>query len=940
MTEDIAKTLTDRFGLPTFRQGQGEAILGALAGRDQLVVMPTGAGKSLVYQLASLHLPGVTLVVSPLIALMKDQVDVLTRRGIAATFINSAIGQAEQDRRLAELAKSTYRMLYVAPERLRSVRFLQALRHVQVSLLAVDEAHCVSEWGHDFRPDYLHLGQARLQMGSPTTAALTATATPRVQDDIVKLLGIASAERMITGFNRPNLTFEVHYTSAEGDKLSALMGLLSELNDGGAIIYTGTRRDAAQVAAFVRETVGMHAEHYHAGLAADRRTWVQDAYLSGQLPVVAATNAFGMGIDRPDVRQVIHFSMPGTLEAYYQEAGRAGRDGRPARAALLYAPEDRSLQEFFIEQGSPSMQEAQELHRAISALGSGNVWTTLDDLSLSMGSGSVKLKLAMAQLEQAGTLRHLGDDGVRMLIHASRWRPDAMVEIQGRAEARRQYRLRQLAQMIAYAESNACRRRILLDHFGDRGPATAERCCDNCLTRQRIPVQAREAGDVAALPLAARAGLIILDTVRRIPHAVGRTKIASILSGSRAKSVTSYGYDKLVYYGKLGGVTQDSIRGLIDQLVAQGYLKVVGGRMPVVRLTPRGEAALAERAPVPIELPRDAARKIARARRRHAEGRSPKEDGPTVSVTAHLLAYGTSPEEIAAQRGLKLWTIFGHIATLIEQGRVPLDAMVPEEIAAVVRRAIAEVGDAQRLAPIKERLPAEITYGQVRCVVADWRRQHPVAESKAPPARAPASTRPPSVPSAADRIRAFLAGAHPQQLDGPWATGWALGFHSRFAGAAWQRTDVGELAYRLKYQADRSAIEPLVERALALIQSHRELADADALVPMPPSTPRELDPVQSWAEGLGQALGKPILSALVKQRRTQPQKEMHTMAQKRDNVSGAYRVRAEARGRRLLVLDDLYDSGATLQEVTRALTQAGALRVSVLTMTRTIHDDA
>ncbi len=332
---DLAAALRTYFGFQTFRPGQEEAIGCLLAGQHTLVVMPTGAGKSLIYQLASLHHPGLTLVISPLIALMKDQVDGLTRRGIPATYVNSTLTADEQTRRLDALGRNAYRLVYVSPERLRNVAFGDALRRTTVGLLAVDEAHCISQWGHDFRPDYLHIAAARDALGQPLTAALTATATPQVQGDIIRLLGLPSVRNIVTGFNRPNLTFEVRYTAEPAAKLAALQELLSGLDGGAVIVYVGTRRDAEEVADFVREICWLRVESYHAGLDAETRTRVQNAFLNPRtrtdLQVVVATNAFGMGIDRPDVRLVAHFAMPGTLEAYYQEAGRA-------RAAMACPP--------------------------------------------------------------------------------------------------------------------------------------------------------------------------------------------------------------------------------------------------------------------------------------------------------------------------------------------------------------------------------------------------------------------------------------------------------------------------------------------------------------------------------------------------------------------------------------------------------------------------
>lgn len=972
MTREITATLRNHFGLTTFRPGQAEAIGHLLAGRHTLVVMPTGAGKSLIYQLASFHRPGITLVLSPLIALMKDQVDHLTNRSIPATCINSTVPRQEQTRRLRALAAGAFRLAYVAPERLRSVPFRRALQRVTVGLLAVDEAHCISQWGHDFRPDYLHIAAARGLMGDgdPLTVALTATAPPEVQDDIVDALGLASAERVITGFNRPNLTFEVCYTADLPAKLRALRDLLAGLGPGGAIVYVGTRRDAEEVAEFVGEVVGLEARHYHAGLDGEMRAEVQEAFLSGDLPVVVATNAFGMGIDRADVRLVVHYTMPGRLETYYQEAGRAGRDGEPARAVLLYAPQDRALQEWFIENSAPTAAEMNALYRALQATlrapGQDVVATTTEELLLDTGLPEVKMRVGLAQLERAGVVRHLGDEGVRMLLRPGRWDHRAIERTIADAETRRRRRRDQLGAMVTYAESNGCRRRILLAHFGDRGAAESARCCDNCLA-QSSPVTMRPGGDPAQLSQSERAALIILDALRRLKWEIGQEKLSQILKGSRAKAMRQLGYDQHPYYGGLEVFTLAEIRGMIQQLIEQGYVKMIGGDRPVLRLTPQGKGALQARASIPLRLLRKASpRNVARKR-------AEREAGGTVALTEQLFAQGHSPAEIAAQRGLTVSTIYNHLAHLIGEGVLPLAAVVPDPIVAQVHRAIAGVGDVSKLAPIKVCLPATISYGQIRCVVTAWeqeREQAPASpdRNRDGPAEATGPTgsgekkgegTPRPVPGAGatfeesarlgeeepddvadDAVAAFLARPHPRPLDGPWEAGWALGFHSRFSGGNWQRSPVGELAYRLKYQGDVSTLAPLVEQALALCADHGELASVDALVPVPPSVVRPFDPVRAWADALGRRLGRPVWPALVRTRPTAPQKEMTTRAQKRTNVAGAFAVQGEVQGKDLLVLDDLYDSGATLEEVTRVLRQAGAARVFVLTLTKTIHTDA
>jgi len=344
-----------RFGLQEFRKGQQEVISHVIAGHDCLCVMPTGGGKSLCYQLPSLVRSGLTIVVSPLIALMQDQVDALVKRGISATLINSTLSPAEQNQRLEHVAGGHYSLVYVAPERLRNPKFLDAIRSTPIQLLAVDEAHCISEWGHDFRPDYHRLGRFREALGDVQTIALTATATPRVRQDIVDSLKLRVAKHFITGFARDNLYFGSVQCMGDREKDKQLMEFLSN-QQGTGIIYAATRKRCEALVEQIAKEVKVSVGAYHAGLMPDQRKLVQDQFMRDQLKVIVATNAFGMGIDKSDLRYVIHYNMPGTLEAYYQEAGRAGRDGLLSQCVLLYSSQDRYVQEFFIENANPPRQ--------------------------------------------------------------------------------------------------------------------------------------------------------------------------------------------------------------------------------------------------------------------------------------------------------------------------------------------------------------------------------------------------------------------------------------------------------------------------------------------------------------------------------------------------------------------------------------------------------
>jgi ATP-dependent DNA helicase RecQ len=358
---DLERTLRERFGLEQFRPGQRPVIECVLQGRDVLCVMPTGGGKSLCYQLPALLLRGLTLVVSPLIALMKDQVDALVERGVRATLINSSLDPAEQRARILEIEAGQYDLVYVAPERFRSSRFVAAMASVRPALLAVDEAHCISEWGHDFRPDYAKIGRARRQLGMPACIALTATATDIVRRDIADQLDLRDPAQFVTGFDRPNLRYAALEAGRDADKLAALREVLDR-NPGPAVVYTSSRKRCEMVAQYLERELRRSAVIYHAGLGRDERTVAQERFMTGHVAVVVATNAFGMGVDKADIRSVIHFNMPGTLEAYYQEAGRAGRDGRTAECMLLFAYADRLLQELFIENEYPPAEMVYQVY--------------------------------------------------------------------------------------------------------------------------------------------------------------------------------------------------------------------------------------------------------------------------------------------------------------------------------------------------------------------------------------------------------------------------------------------------------------------------------------------------------------------------------------------------------------------------------------------------
>ena len=649
----VAQTLQRYFGFDGLRPGQAEALDHVLSGKDALVVMPTGAGKSLVYQLAALLKEGTTVVLSPLIALMKDQVDALTARGIAACAVNSSMPEAEQRATLDQIARGKYTLVYAAPERLRSRAFLRAIAQSNLALLAVDEAHCVSQWGHDFRPDYLRIGQARQQFseaGSAQCIGLTATATEIVQDDIIESLHLHSPARVVTGFDRPNLLFRVQSAPTANDKREALREALEGAKDGATLVYVQTRKQADSVARYAADLYGSrHVGVYHAGLPDAERERAQNDFIQKRTNIVVATNAFGMGVDRADVRRVVHWALPPTMEAYYQEAGRAGRDGKPAEVLLLYAPTDRQLRQWFIDQAAPEEASLKRLHRRLqSRAGDGPVEIGVDEAADLADLHPVGARTALGLLERMGALQRLdgGGDPMRVEVHA--WDTLRADDVLARLRQHRDQKMHGLEQMSGYAETDGCRRQLLVGHFGEHiePHADAARCCDACATRDSLPEVPDEKPEFDQMPMNARIALGLLDLVARLRWSVGRKTLVKIFTGSQAEGMDKYAH--LPYFGKLGTYNQAVVDGFYKQLLREGYLKV-GGEYSTVELATLGRHALEHRIAIDLKTGAGARPAQVRSSSRSASG-SRSTSGASASPADDL-----TPDDAPLFEALRQW---------------------------------------------------------------------------------------------------------------------------------------------------------------------------------------------------------------------------------------------------------------------------------------------
>ena len=495
--QQALRMLETYFGYTSFRPAQEAPIASLLRNEDVIGIMPTGAGKSICFQIPALCKAGLTIVFSPLISLMKDQVDGLLVQNIPAALINSTLTQAEFNKTMYEVRSGKIKLLYIAPERLGSNFFCNVLRALPIAQVIVDEAHCISEWGHDFRPSYRLIGEWLNSLPKrPIVGAFTATATKYVENDIKKLLGLDKANVYVTGFDRPNLSFSVIRTPK---RMDYVVHYVRQHDNENGIIYCATRKDVDRVYENLTRA-GIKVGHYHGGLSDEVRREMQNAYADDKLQVMVATNAFGMGIDKSNVRYVLHYQMPRNMESYYQEAGRAGRDGAPAECILLYSGQDVQVHKYLIEQSieTPERQEVE---------------------------------------------------------------------------------LRKLQSMIDYCFCSNCLRKYMLNYFGE---STIWTTCDNCSS-------CKGSGDKVNVTKEAKA---IFRAIMGTDERYGASMITSIVRGERTDRIMRAGHDALPVFGLLSNVDEKSIKGLIQQFVASGYLRSSSGKYPVLSLTAGAEEVL------------------------------------------------------------------------------------------------------------------------------------------------------------------------------------------------------------------------------------------------------------------------------------------------------------------------------------------------------------
>ncbi len=697
--KEMREILKLHWGYDSFRPGQETVIDNILEGKSTIVIMPTGGGKSLCYQLPALVLPGVTIVISPLISLMKDQVDALEKIGVGATFINSSISQQEAYSRINEVKQGCYKLLYIAPERFYSEEFCSALKDIQVSLFAVDEAHCISQWGHDFRPSYTRLKQAIALTGNPPVLALTATATLEVKEDIAKQLGLINPKIIVTGFARPNLQFGV-VQAKENQKPGIVLDAVRSLPDESGIIYVSTRSRVDALLQMLLEN-DIEAAAYHAGMDPEDRKWVQDNFLSGKIKVIIATNAFGLGIDKSNVRYVIHYDMPGTVEAYYQEAGRAGRDGKKSYCMLLFNSRDRILHEFFIKGDNPPAEIIYEIYEMLLAYETDTVFITYAELGkqLSEEVPDMAIGTSLKILEKHNLIQRTREKNSIAFLKLLSDFASAKLALGKKASKSHE--------ILSGLEEKF--KDELINGFDINLQEVADILKIKKDSLQRVIKKLNEGGAVEYRPPFKGTEIKILKIANRDEIGLDLDALKYKLGKAHEKldQIEDYAYSYgcrqkfiLDYFGDFNS----SICGLCDTcLSGQGY-----DRKRELPLRDKTNAAFQKH------------KKDTEEFAVKPKGKSELNTKLTQLETMEMYNRGMSIKEIAKERDMEEETVIGHITYLIEKKVLKpaeVDKLVNKKIQDKILVAIKKHGK-EKLKPIYEELNGEISYNDIKLVLA------------------------------------------------------------------------------------------------------------------------------------------------------------------------------------------------------------------------------